>query len=269
MAVRGRLLMCLALAGALISCETPEGKKKAAPQAGKAGKAVVQGPAVPAIDPRADAVLKQMGETLKNASAFSFKTVIFEDQVLSTGLKVQYDKAGVITVQRPDKLRVEFSKRGDDRLFVYDGKSVTLAARDRKLYASTAAPPTLDAMFDMLDQKMGMTMPLSDLLFSDPYKVLTENALAGTYLGKTTIFGLTVHHLIFSHPGLDWQIWIEDGKRAVPRRILLTYLDEEDDPQYVATMSDWDFSPMIARDAFMYTPPAGGEKITIQAEKEE
>ena len=266
MGQRLRLWFCLALAGALISCETPEGKTNAAPQAGKAGAQTASGPA---IDPRADAVLKQMGETLKNASSFRFKAVIFEDQVLSTGLKVQYDKSGVVTVQRPDKLRVEFSKRGDDRIFVYDGRNVTLAAHKRKLYASMAAPPTLDAMFDMLDQKMGMTMLLADFLFSDPYKVLTENALAGTYLGKTTILGLSVHHMIFSHPGLDWQIWVEDGKRAVPRRILLTYVDEEDDPQYVATMSDWDFSPLIARDAFMYTPPAGAEEISIRAEKEE
>lgn len=274
MAVRGRLLLCLALTGAVISCETPEGgKKNAAPQAGKsgpqAGKAIVQGPAAPAIDPKADAILKKMGETLKNASAFSFKLVSFEDQVLSTGLKVQYDKAGVVTVQRPDKMRVEFSKRGDDRIFVYDGKTVTLAADKRKLYASAPAPATLDGMFDMLDQKMGMTMPLADLCFADPYKVLTENMLAGTYLGETTIFGLTVHHMIFSHEGVDWQIWVEDGKRAVPRRVLLTYLDEEDDPQYIASMSDWDFSPQIARDAFTYTPPAGAEKISIRAPKEE
>ena len=274
MAVRGRLFLCLALAGAVISCETPEGKKNAAPQAGKGGggaKAgpVVQGPAVPAIDPKADAILKKMGETLKNASSFSFKLVSFEDRVLSTGLKVQYDKAGVVTVQRPDKMRVEFSKRGDDRIFVYDGKSVTLAADKRKLYATAKAPPTLDGMFDMLDKKLGMTMPLADFCFADPYKVLTENMLAGTYLGKTTIFGLTVHHMIFSHEGVDWQIWVEDGKRAAPRRVLLTYLDEEDDPQYIASMSDWDFSPQIPRDAFTYTPPAGAEKISIRAEKEE
>ena len=262
-----RRISWAALTGCLVvglACSAPQ---KGGPKAGTNEQAA--GPVEPDIDPRAADVLRRMSDTLKNATAFKFRVIAFADHRLASGLMVQYDKAGDITVRRPDGLRAEFTRRGDNRLLVYDGKTVSLADLDKNFYGTKKAPDNLDDMLDMLQDKLGLTMPVADLIFADPYAVLTERAVAGSYLGETTIAGVKVHHLIFSQPGLDWQIWIEESDQPLPRRISITYLDEEDAPRYTATLSKWELQPEYSDETFAFTPPAGAEQIDFHPTTDE
>ncbi len=249
------LLGCLLVP---LGCASPVAKPEADKTTQQSAKTSA---AVRDIDPRAAEVLKRMSETLKNATTFKFRAITFSDEMLPSGLTVQHDKAGEITVRRPDGLRLEFTKRGDKRLLVYDGTTVTLADLERNFYATRKAPSDLDAVLDMLQERLGLTMPMADLIFSDPYNVLTERAMAGSYLGKTSILGTGVHHLIFSQPGLDWQIWIEDTERALPRRMVLTYVEEEGQPRYTVTLSNWELEPALSDETFVYAPAEGAEQI--------
>ena len=231
------LLLVLILI-AVTGCNTPPTAPESSPPEDAAAE--------PAIDPMADQVLRQMGKTLAEATAFSLEVTAFYDEVLPTGLTVQYDQAMSIRVQRPNRLRVELKEGDDHRLLTYDGKAVTMLEKNLGLYGTAAAPGTIDATLDMLNLDLGITLPLSDLLFSDPFGVLIEFAEAGSYLGTSKIRGIEVHHLIFSQDGLDWQIWIETGDRALPRRMVLTYTNEEGAPRYEAVMTGWNLDAALS-----------------------
>jgi hypothetical protein len=252
------LLPLLLLSVALPSCTTPTGT---APDVAKApGPQELQA----ALDPEADRILKRMGETLKSARAFSFRATAFYDELLDSGVEVQLNETVDFRVRRPDGLRLEIARGGSNRILVYDGTHVTLLERELALFGSAKAPGNLDATLDMLIERLGLTLPLSDLLLSDPYAVLIRGVAAGSLVGTTRIDGVEVHHLVFSQEGLDWQIWVEAGERALPVRIVLTYLMADGAPRYEATLSMWNLASSLTDRDFAVAVPSNAEKLEFE-----
>jgi len=252
------LLPLLLLFGALPSCTT---SSSAPPEVAKApGPQELQS----ALDPEADRILRRMGETLKKAQAFSFRATAFYDEVLDSGVEVQRNETVDFRVRRPDGLRLEFAGGGSDRILVYDGTHVTLLEQELALFGTAKAPGNIDATLDMLVEKLGLTLPLSDLILSDPYAVLIRSVAAGSRVGTTRIDGVEVHHLIFSQEGLDWQIWIETGERALPVRIVLTYLMADGAPRYEATLSMWNLVSSLTETDFAVAVPSNAEKLEFE-----
>ena len=66
---------------------------------------------------------------------------------------------------------------------------------------------------------------------------------------------------------MDWQIWIEDGPKPVPRRFTITSKKIEGTPEFVVELSDWDTDPDFTDEVFEFTPPRGAQKIEFQPEK--
>ena len=56
---------------------------------------------------------------------------------------------------------------------------------------------TIEATLDQLFDRYGVSQPLADFLFADPYKVLTERVESGRYVGERKVAGVTCHHLAF------------------------------------------------------------------------
>src|SRR4051812_1814945 len=78
------------------------------------------------IDPKADAVLKRMGETLAKAKRVTFDSHAIADQLTPDGQKLQFAKNQKVRLQRPNKLAVDVTGDVEDLQFRYDGKRVTL-----------------------------------------------------------------------------------------------------------------------------------------------
>ena len=215
------------------------------------------------IDPRAKEILKNMSEYLKNTWGFSFKADISFDEVLPSGPKLQFSATDKVSVRRPDRIRAVYDGDLDKRKFWYDGKSVTLLDTEDNLYSTFAAPPEIDAAIDFAIEKYGLSVPLADLLYSDPYKILTENVVQGFYVGKSRVQGADCYHLLFIQNTIDWQAWIEIGNRPLPRKAVITYKNQPGAPQYTALLSDWDFSSPLPDSLFKFQPPEGAEQIDI------
>jgi hypothetical protein len=211
------------------------------------------------VDPRADQYLRKMGETLAGAKRFSFRAHDMTDQTLEDGEKVQISRTLDINVRRPDGVYADIIGDEMDLHFVYDGKRVLLVNRRTKTFALHDAPPNnIDAMFDFIASRFGLTAPLSDLMFADPYATLIERARQGTYLGEHRAGDANCHHLAFRQEGLDWQIWIEDSPAgAVPRKLVITYKEQPGHPEFIALLDDWNFSPKADDAGYSTNPPAG------------
>lgn len=215
------------------------------------------------IDPEANGILKEMGTTLANAGRFSFDVRTTVDEELGGGAMVQRAGRGSVRVSRPD--RIFATKRGDrgNRDFWYEGSNLTIFDRDKKIYASVKAPSTIDKMLDFAIDEYDLAIPLADILFSDPYRVLVENVESGEYVGVHKVGGRPCHHLAFHQELIDWQIWIDEGKIPLPRKVIITYLDSPERPQYEARFSAWDLSPKFTKGFFEFTPPPGAERVDM------
>jgi hypothetical protein len=213
------------------------------------------------VSVQADRLLKQMGAYIGSANEFTFHADITFDHVLPSGQKLQFAAAENVALRRPGRLRVDWSGDLGDRVFWYDGTSVTIYDPSTPFYASEAAPAEIDGMLDTMLAKVGFSLPLVDFLYGDPYRSVRQNVAFGIDLGETNVNGRACHSLAFVEKDIDWQIWIEPGPQLTPCKLVITYKTEHAQPQFAAVFTGWDFSPRIADAVFVPELPAGTEKI--------
>jgi hypothetical protein len=213
------------------------------------------------IEPKADQHLKAMSNYLAGLKTFSFQVEEFFDDVQDDGQKIQLSNQRHLSVSRPNKMFGEDVGDTADCLFYYDGKTVTVHDRKQKTYATEKVPGTVDAMLDDLHDRFDTHQTLADFLFADPYKVFMEHVQSGTYIGLHHVGKTKCHHLAFRQKLLDWQIWIDAGEQPLPRKLLITFKRQVDQPQYTALIHRWDVNPKLADDLFVFQAPAGIRKV--------
>jgi hypothetical protein len=218
-------------------------------------------PNPPIVGADADRLLKDMAGYLKAAREFSFHAEISYDDLLPSGQKILLSAEQDVAVRRPDRLYSHYRGETGRKRFWYDGKTITLLDEHHNTYATEPVPAIVDKTLEHLITQLGFTPPLSDLVYEDPYAVLRRNTVFGFRVGFGEVQGARCHHLAFVEDGVDWQIWIDDGRMRVPRKLVITYKTLPGSPQFIALLSDWDFQTRLADSLFTSELPAGAAKI--------
>ena len=212
-----------------------------------------------AISPEAQAVLDRMTAFLKVQKTFSIDSQSTRDDVVAFGYKLQNNEHATLTAQLNNKLRVEVSGDDRERLFIYDGATLTLYSPDDEAYSQVKAPDTIGKLVDRL-LGAGIEMPMIDMLYQIHQGSLTEAVRGGVLVGDSNIDGTDCDHLAFRQGNVDWQLWVAQGDKPLPRKLLITTRYEVGDPQYQVTMR-WNLNPKIDKSTFAFTPPKGVNKI--------
>jgi len=220
-----------------------------------------------AIQPKANSLLNQMGDFLTNKKSFSFHAEIMFDDLLPSGQKIQFAAAQDVSVRKPDRIYVDFQSDLGSKKFWYNGKSITLLSPTHSTYSTIDAPPKIENAFHLLMKDYGFTIPLGDFVLGNPYSALMENVLAGIYVGPADVNGVDCHHLAFIEKYIDWQIWIEDGEKPLPRKVVITYKTMPNSPQYIATLSDWNFKKSSPDSLFRADLPKDAKHIDFMKVK--
>jgi len=231
--------------------------------------AAAQEPAPPAaapapvrrVDPRADEILKKMGALLAATPRFALEAEETFDEVSDNAPRVQLTNLRRVGVERPSRFAADVTGDTLTRASWYDGKTLTVLDKARNVYLSVDAPGTIDAVLEKVADEHGVVIPLTDLLYSDPYAVLSEGVLYGEYLGLHQAAGVLCHHLAFSQATVDWQIWIEAGDQPLPRKLVITYVDEPGQPQYAAVIRRITLDPKFPEGLFRFEAPEGATRL--------
>lgn len=225
--------------------------------------------AEPAIDPEADRIFRACCKYLADAKSFSVKVEVWKDVVLPTGQKLQTTQSLDVQEQRPDQLHIEVRSPRNSRGFWYEKKSLTMLDRNMNLYGVMEVPGNIDKAFDAVEERFGIEIPLGDVLVADPYRNLMENTETGEDLGKVTTLGTVCHHLAFTGVNADCQIWIADGAKPLPRKIVINFKNIVGSPQVTQIYSDWDLVSPISDSVFTFVPPEDAGKIVVNPKKAE
>ena len=252
-----RLLPMLLLGIAFLSTPPVSAQQPAAkPPASEPGEAE-----------QAKAILQRMADFLAKAQRFSFNLRIEYDVLQDSGQMIEFGERRKVIVSRPDKLRVDIERSdGDKGVTVFDGKEVTVFNASDNVYARVTQPGNLDGAITHLVGDLQMRLPLALMLVTTLPQELARRVTEVDYVEKTTLFDVPCDHIAARTATVDFEVWVAEGERPLPRRVVITYLEEEGQPQFRAQFSDWNLTPEVPESLFTLTLPPNAEQIPIVAQ---
>ena len=217
----------------------------------------------PAADPAATQILKRMTDYLGSLRQFSVRTQNTLEDLLDSGHRVDYEVSARLLVSRPNKLHAE--RIGDvfKQVFYYDGKTLTLYNPSDKVYATESAPGTIEGVLGFARESLGLTLPAADLLYPNAFPLLMKDVTFAVLVGKAVIGGVKCDHVLFSRPGVDFQVWVADSGQPLPRKYVVTDTGSPARLSLTTVMSDWNVAPAVADARFTFAPPQGTKRITF------
>jgi hypothetical protein len=216
------------------------------------------------IEAKADELMKQMSAFLARAKTFTLEAEESFDAEYANAYRVQLTDVRTLTVERPSRFAATAIGDTSHRASWYDGKTLTVLSQKQNAYAVLDMPGTIDAVLDKLAADYSVFLPLSDLLYGDPYPTMMTDVLYGKYIGVHQAAGVPCHHLSFGQEGLEWQIWIDAGKEPLPRKLAIAYWDQAGVPQYQAVFRRWTLEPKVTAEQFTFKVPAGAKKVALE-----
>ncbi len=217
----------------------------------------------PQLDPQIEQYLKPMCTLLDEARAMRFRVRATVDRPVDTGQLAQFHRTSDITVMRPDRLYVMTESDDGSWSAWHRGETLTLLDRDTNAYATLTVPVNTGEMLDELAREHDVIMPMADLLAGKTYESLTANVESAEYLGRRDVDETPCHHLLCRQDNIQWQIWIQADGPPLPRKLVITYTQEAEQPQYAATIDRWDLKPGVSDDAFSFAAPSGAAAVSL------
>jgi hypothetical protein len=222
----------------------------------------------PARDAQAMATLQRMADFLSRAQRFSVTAEIGFDVVQSTGEKLEFGETREIVIRRPDRARIDITKRdGATSGFRFDGQEIAVFNTRENVYATAAKPGTLDQAISYFLNDLDMRFPLAELFSTQLAEMLATRVHTAYNVGQERIMGVPCEHVAFRGDQADVQLWVAQGDQPLPHRLVITYTAAEGQPQFWAQFSNWNLSPDVPDAQFAFTPPAGAAKITFATRK--
>lgn len=216
---------------------------------------------------QANAILLRMADFLSGTQAFSVNVQGDYDAIQADGQKIEFGDTRKVTLSRPDRLRMEGERSdGAKALTVFNGKEIVLIDETSNVYATAPQPGGLDDTIVHFVRDLGMRLPLAVLLVSQLPEELKGRVLSVDYVERTNINGSPSHHLAARTDTVDFQIWVADGDKPLPQRVVITYKKAKGEPQFRAQLSDWNLSPTISDTTFQALPPNGALKVAFTSQ---
>jgi len=216
-----------------------------------------------AVDPAATEILKRMTNYLGSLKQFSVQTQNTFEDVLVSGHRIDLDISADVIISRPNKLRSERKGSLVDQEFYYDGKTLALYNPTYNVYATEPVPDTFEGLFMYMYESLGFAIPISDLIYSNAFPLLMEDVNFAAVIGKTVINGVKCDHLLFSRPGVDFQVWVGEGPKPLPYKYVVTDTATSARLSISTFMSEWNVEPTVDDAQFTFVPPKGTQKINF------
>jgi hypothetical protein len=207
-------------------------------------------------------LVQQMSARLSAAPAIRVTTTETRERVRLSGAKAPVSLTAVYTVKRPNRFHSKMTGgRGLESW--YNGKTLTIAVHQEKVFAQAPMPETIDRTLDALAERYDMALPMGDLFHSTAEKALLSDTTKGGYAGTETVGDTPCTHLAFQDVGVDWELWLPVTGDPLPKRFKVVQKSRSARPEIDVTFTAWDVSVSIADAAFVPKVPGDYEGIAV------
>jgi len=216
-----------------------------------------------AASDKGDALLRQMSRTLAAAQTFTYNSEEHKQRVRSNGEKVEEVTRRAVRVKRPDGIAFVSSDENHDGAGWYDGQNVTFVSNKNKVWARGPMPPTIDEALDFFAAEYGVAIPTADLLYSSPYDALMTTDTTGGWVGEEKIGDQTCDHLAYKQAAVDWELWLTQDDRKVPRQLRIVYKTQPGSPWTRVEFTNFNPNAQLTSDAFVPNVPQDYRRIKM------
>lgn len=215
------------------------------------------------VDQHAVEALQAMSQFLVSQPRLQLATQGTMDVVTNDGQRIQTDGSTNYKLKKPGFL-ISYRSDGKNRDFYYDGKQFTVYSPNLNYYATVPAPPTNREVLDTIYKKFGIRLPLEDLFRWDnsDHAERISNFRGAYDLGTVTLDGVKTTHYAFREPDVDWEVWIDDGDKPLPRKLSIVDRTDPARPAFTTRLK-WTLNPSFSDKDFTYAPGPGAMRIQL------
>jgi len=212
-------------------------------------------------DAKALDVLNRMAAHTASIDQLTIKAEIFTDARLDAGLMVSNPAEVLITIDRPGSMYVQsFDGLHTKKIYIHKGK-LTVYNTETNFYAQAKVPEDIQDAMQYAMETFDLETPLAELFFADSAMALMTDQDTVLYLtNKSRIHGVDCHHIAVRGALADLQLWVEEGKQPVPRKIEMTMKWESGSPRSIAFL-EWSSANGLDPEIFEFVPPEGAHEI--------
>lgn len=216
--------------------------------------------AAPVVTAESSQALDRMGAYLRSLKTFQVVSTASTEEVYPNGQKLQFLQKTSYLVGGPEMINVEVTTDRQSRRFYYDGKTLSVVAPRSKMYTNLPVTGTIGEVLTKAYDRFGIEFPLQDLFRWGTPAATADRPSEGFKVGVAQLGAHATDHFAFRQDGVDWQVWIDQGDKPLPRKMVIANTEDPTQPEYVAYF-EWDLSPSIAPGAFQFKPGADDKMI--------
>ena len=75
--------------------------------------------------------------------------------------------------------------------------------------------------------------------------------------------GVPCEHFAYMEPSMNLEVWIENGKKALPLRVAMTYKQAPNFPRFMIEYKDWKLNPKLKEDIFVFKAPVNAKQMAF------
>lgn len=215
------------------------------------------------LDAEATAALTRMGAHLRSLKTFALVSTASTEQVYANGQKLQSMQRTTYTIGGPSQMHVRIETDAQKRDVFYNGSTLTVSAPRAGKYLQIPATGTNGALLTRAYDDYGLDFPVQDLFRWGDASATAAPPREGFKVGTAMIGEHMTDHYAFRQAGADWQIWIDQGDKPLPRKMVIVNTDDAAMPGYIAYFT-WDTAPAIAAGQFDFKPASTDTRIDLK-----
>lgn len=215
--------------------------------------------------PVASAILLDAYRYVGSLDKFSLAALTSSDDVYADKMLISYQHKVQISLQRPDKLKVDIVGDIKNRSSYLLNGTFTMIDNGLNFYGQVEVPKTIDSALDHLFETFNIKSPLANLLYTDLDKRLPPDS-KGYYFGTAQIDGKLCHHIGFTNDTRELQVWIEKSQTPLIKKFVIIDKGAAFSPRS-ETLIRWDLQPHFDENYFLFKAPDGARKIPVSVKE--
>jgi len=215
------------------------------------------------IDTIAVAILDRMSVMIGDLSSCHV-TVKSNYDVRSQHLGlVKHGDEEQLYMQGPDKLLIRSQGDRGDRNIFYNGQMLCYYSVEKNQYATIPLSAPIMEMIDTVHKLYNIDFPAADFFYPSFVDDILSESNYLIYLGMTKVDGKDCFHIAGTMADKSFQFWVSDDGLNLPIKMAIVYTSRDMNPQYEATLTDWQINPVLPGALFEFIAPPKANTIKM------